>query len=69
MARPRKLTNPEDIAAARVMWLAKIKRKIIGKRFGVGRETLRRLFGKLPQNPDGGVMGQDGDSPRTKVAQ
>ncbi len=41
MARPRKLTD-EEIAAAAVMWLADVRRKLIAKRFGVDRETLRR---------------------------
>lgn len=43
MSRPRKLTD-EQIAAAAVMWLADIERKIICKRFDCSRVTLWRVM-------------------------
>lgn len=46
MPRPRKLSD-EEIAAAQVMWLAKVRRKIIAARFGVGVQTLRDALVRL----------------------
>jgi hypothetical protein len=64
VSRPRsKLTEPEDIAAAAVMWLARIERKIICKRFDCSHATLWRV---MKQNSP--VMKQQPDSPTAEIS-
>lgn len=57
MARPRKLTD-DEIAAAQIMWLANVKRKVIAMRFGVDRETIRRALRRI-QNAAKPVLRQN----------
>lgn len=46
MARPRKLTA-DQIAAAQVMWLAGVARKLIADRFSVSERTVYYEMKKL----------------------